>query len=106
MLRIVFHCPSDQKLRTVFEGLSVLAERLRRPSDHAFTLYNVTTTSSGQNGASAVEMVEIHNDDENVFNCALDQVRLHVPVLPSWWPPMAVNARKAQVLSFSRVELT
>lgn len=71
MLRIVFQCPSEEKLKVVQQGLCVLSERLRRRGDLSFTLYNTTPALSG---AVCMEMVEIHNDAENVFSASLEQV--------------------------------
>lgn len=71
MLRIVFQCPGEDKLRIVQQGLCVLSERLRRRGDLSFTLYNTNKIASG---AVSMEMVEIHNDAENVFSASLDQV--------------------------------
>ena len=71
MLRIVFQCPSQEKLKAVQQGLCVLSERLRRRGDLSFSLYNTTPTVSG---TVSMEMVEIHNDAENVFSASLEQV--------------------------------
>jgi hypothetical protein len=77
MLRIVFQCPSEEKLQVVQKGLCVLSERLRRRGDLSFTLYNTSPTVSG---AVCMEMVEVHNDAENLFRCCLLVVFLWFPL--------------------------
>lgn len=83
MLRVVFHSASDRHFHAVMKGLSVLCERLRKHGDQQFTMYHVSKLS-GPDEATGVDMVEIHNDTDNVFSSALDQVwTLTRPVLRS-----------------------
>lgn len=75
MLRVVFHTASDRHFHAVMKGLSVLCERLRKHGDQQFTMYNVSKVPGhGPDEATGVDMVEIHNDTDNVFSSALDQV--------------------------------
>eukprot|EP00892_Ulva_mutabilis_P003891 jgi/Ulvmu1/1874/UM012_0031.1 len=73
MLRVVFHSASDRHFHAVMRGLSVLCDRLRKHGDQQFTMYNVSKVA-GPDEATGVDMVEIHNDTDNVFSSALDQV--------------------------------
>jgi hypothetical protein len=74
MLRVAFLSSSERHFQAVMKGLSELCERVRKPTDKSFTVYNVTYVKAGQDNAAGVDMVEIHDDMDGVFSGALDQV--------------------------------
>lgn len=109
MLRVVFHSASDRHFHAVMKGLSVLCERLRKHGDQQFTMYHVSKLS-GPDEATGVDMVEIHNDTDNVFSSALDQVwtfarccskprrctQVFIQIHKTQWLYWSKNALKAQ----------